>query len=167
VSACFFIYAAANHRETDGERLLGINRPYIVDAGAVSASTANAAFAESSALARVRVFLQENAVPGYLIDEMFRRASDDAYWLSADDEKNLGYRSQAFNRYLTKKCAWDDHVERDAYGGKRPIDDLKQMLKCRARVTQDAARQALNLASMEKSVRGTDQAGKGVEPKTH
>ena len=167
VSACFFIYAAANQRGTDGKRLIGINRPYIVDSDAVSAPTADATIAETSALARVRVFLQENAVPDYLVDEMFRHASDDAYWLSADDEKSLGLRSPAFDRYLMKKCAWDDNLERDAYGGKRPIDDLKQMLKCRTRVTQDAARQALALASKERLGRGRDQAMKGAEPKSH
>jgi hypothetical protein len=153
VSACFFIYAAANQRGTDGERLIGINRPYITNSEAVSAP--GAAIAESVALARVRAFLRENAVPNYLIDEMFRRASDDAYWLSTDDEKTLGYRSPAFARYLIKKCAWDDDVERAVYAGKRPMDELKQMMKCRSRVTQDAARQALVPVSKERVARGT------------
>ena len=30
VSACFFIFAAAAQREADGDRLIGINRPFIV-----------------------------------------------------------------------------------------------------------------------------------------
>ena len=165
VSACFFIYAGANQRGTDGERLIGINRPYIANSEAVSAP--DAAIAESSGLARVRAFLRENTVPDYLIDEMFRRASDDAYWLSADDEKNLGYRSPAFSRYLMKKCAWDDEVERATYAGKRPMDALKQMMKCRTRVTQDAARQALVLVSKERAARGTGQANRGVERQSH
>ena len=141
VSACFFIYAAAGQREADGEKLIGINRPYIVahDAAAAPPSAA----AEDRALIQVRAFLQDNAVPGYLVDEMFRHASDDAYWLSAADEKNLGYRSQWFDQYLRAKCAWDGQIERDVYAGKRPVDDLKPLLKCRDRVTQDAARQAL------------------------
>jgi hypothetical protein len=67
-----------------------------------------------------------------------RHASDDAYWLSAEDQKNLGYRSPAYDRYLRDKCAWDDQ---------KPVEDLKRMVKCRDRVTQDAARQALALAS--------------------
>ena len=152
VSACFFIYAAAAQREADGERLIGINRPFIVDADAdaASASRTDAASVENGALDRVRAFLQASEVPDYLVDEMFRHASDDAYWLSADDEKNLGYRSQAFQRYLWEKCAWDDGVEREVYAGKRPIDDLKQMLECRDRVTRHAAHQALILASKRK-----------------
>jgi hypothetical protein len=150
VSACFFIYAAASQREADGERLIGINRPYLVASEARSTTTttstttsvatapANATPAESGALATVRAFLEDNAVPRYLLDEMFRHASDDAYWLSAEDLKNLGYRSPAYDRYLRDKCAWDD---------RKPVEDLKRMVTCRDRFTQGAARQALALAS--------------------
>jgi hypothetical protein len=148
VSACFFIYAAAAQREADGERLVGINRPFIADSGEAAAVPGrDAALAESRALAQVRAFLYENAVPNYLVDEMFRRASDDAYWLSEDDEKNLGIRSPAFNRYLRDKCAWDENIERDTYAGRRPLEDLTQKLKCRARVTQADAHEALMLAT--------------------
>jgi hypothetical protein len=153
VSACFFIYAAAGQREADGDRLIGINRPYIVDSEAQPASPPDAANVESKALLQVRVFLRENAVPDYLVDEMFRRASDDAYWLSADDEKNLGVRSQWFSQFLAAKCAWDDKTERDAYAGKRSVDDLKQMLACRERVTRDAAHKVLLLALPQKPPR--------------
>ena len=159
VSACFFIYAAAAQREADGERLVGINRPFIADSDEAAAAWLGqcrrrcrcrcsvpgrgAALAESRALTQVRVFLRENAVPNYLVDEMFRRASDDAYWLSEEDEKNLGVRSPAFIRYLREKCAWDENIERDTYAGRRPLEDLKQKLKCRARVTQADAHAAL------------------------
>jgi len=150
VSACFFIYAAAGQREANGDRLIGINRPFIVDSEPVAGAAGDAAAVESKALTQVRVFLRENAVPDYLVDEMFRRASDDAYWLSAEDEKNLGYRSQWFIQFLTARCAWDDKIEQEAYAGKRSIDDLKQMLKCRERVTQDAARKVLLMALPQK-----------------
>jgi hypothetical protein len=142
VSACFFIFAAAGQREADGDKLIGINRPYIVTPDAAAPPT-GATPAEGRALTEVRAFLQDNAVPGYLVDEMFRHPSDDAYWLSAEDEKNLGYRSQSFKQYLQAKCAWDDQIERDVYAGKRSLDDLKPLLRCRDRVTQAAARQVL------------------------
>ena len=103
-------------------------------------------------------------MPRYLVDEMFRRPSDDAYWLSADDEKNLGYRSPWFDRYLRAKCAWDDIVEREVYAGARPVDALKPMLRCRDRATQDAARQALAAAAKERSARKT--SGAATEPTT-
>jgi hypothetical protein len=141
-SACFFIYAAAEQREA-GAGLIGINRPYLADA---EARPTNAAMEESQALTQVRAFLRENAVPEYLVGEMIQHNSDDAYWLSADDERNLGFRSQSFSRYLKTRCAWDDGIEHNAYAGKRPIDDLKQMLKCRDRVTRADAQKVLAAA---------------------
>ena len=153
VSACFFIFAAATQREVDGERLIGINRPYRVAADGAAVPPADMVIAAGGDLTPVRAFMRENAVPGYLVDEMLRHASDDAYWLSADDEKNLGYRSPSFDRYLRIKCAWDDKVEREVYAGTRPVDALKPMLKCRDRVTQEAARKVLEAAAKDGSVR--------------
>lgn len=142
VSACFFIYAAAAQREADGARLIGINRPYLVDSDAAP-SKADPSSAETRALLQVRAFLSDNAVPNYLVQEMFRHASDDAYWLSTDDEKDLGYRSPSFDRYLKAKCNWEEGLERDVLAGKRSVEDLKQMLKCRTAVTQADAHKAL------------------------
>jgi hypothetical protein len=147
VSACFFIYAAAAEREVDGERLVGINRPFIADSETSTSPQADDATVESKSLTPVRVFMQENEVPGYLVEEMFRHASNDAYWLSDRDEAALGHRSASFNRYLAAKCAWNDSLEREVYARQRPFDDLMQMLKCRARVTQAAAHEALAQAA--------------------
>jgi hypothetical protein len=148
VSACFFIYAAAAQREADGERLIGINRPYL--AGDVQAALRTGAeILDGKSARQVRAFLEDNAVPAYLIEEMFRHASDDAYWLSAADEKTLGLRSPAFERYLAVNCGWSDALEQDVLAHRRPLEDLTQTLKCRARATQDAARQALMLALRE------------------
>jgi hypothetical protein len=146
VSACFFIYAAAHQREADGAGLIGINRPFLADAGAMPARQSDTAMAETQGLTQVRAFLQENAVPEYLVGEMLQHDSDDAYWLSTDDEKNLGFRSREFSQYLKAKCAWDDAIERKVYAGKRPIEDLKQMLTCRDRVTHVDAHKALAAA---------------------
>jgi hypothetical protein len=146
VSACFFIYAAAAQREANGDRLIGINRPYLTTDAQAAAPRTNAEILDSKSARQVRAFLQDNAVPGYLIDEMFRHASDDAYWLSAGDEKTLGLRSPAFERYLAVNCGWSTALEPDVLAHKRPLEDLTQVLKCRARATQDAARQALILA---------------------
>jgi hypothetical protein len=145
VSACFFIYAAAGQREADGARLIGINRPYLVDSEAATSAPpkADPSVAETRALMQVRAFLSDNGVPPYLADEMFRHGSDDAYWLSADDEKNLGYRSPSFDRYLKAKCAWDEGMAQDVLAGKRALDDLKQMLKCRTLAIQADAHKAL------------------------
>jgi hypothetical protein len=143
VSACFFIFAAAGEREADGERLIGINRPFIAMPEETAVPPTAHSAAEERGLTQVREFLHENGVPSYLVEEMFKHAPDDAYWLSAEDVKNLGYRSPSFKQYLSAKCAWDDQIERDVYAGKRPLEDLKTLLKCRDRVTQDSARQVL------------------------
>jgi hypothetical protein len=158
VSACFFIYAAAGRREADGERLIGINRPYIADAQLAPVSPSDAALVENGALLPVRAFLQDNAVPVYLVDEMFRHASDDAYWLSAEDVKSLGYRSRSFNQLLLAKCAWDDTFDREFYAGKRSADEMKQMVACRDRATQTAAHQVLLLARQQKLPRAKPHA---------
>ena len=152
VSACFFIYAAANQRETDGERLLGINRPYMADPKAPeSPPPTDSAIVESQGMAQVRAFLQENSVPNYLLDEMFRRPSSEAYWLSAADQENLGFRSPSFNQFLAAKCAWDDAIEQEVYAGKRPLEDFKELAKCRDRETRDAAHQVLAAARQQRS----------------
>jgi ATP-dependent protease ClpP protease subunit len=142
VSACFFIFAAAEQRETDGERLLGINRPF-VDGSTRDSAGADSVLAEAGALQSVRTFLRENAVPDYLVEEMFRHASDDAYWLSTDDEKNLGHRPSVFERSLAARCAWDEQAEHQALTGNLSADDLKQMLNCRNRAIQADAHKAL------------------------
>lgn len=153
VSACFFVYAAAAQREADGDKLLGINRPFFADADPAAVPAIDASAAEGRGLTQVRSFLQENAVPQYLVDEMFRHPSDDAYWLSADDAKNLGFKSASFKQFLAAKCAWDDAIERDAYAGKRPVDDLKQLLKCKEHATHEAAHQVLLAARQERAPR--------------
>jgi ATP-dependent protease ClpP protease subunit len=148
VSACFYIYAAAAEREVDGEKLLGINRPFI--AGTETAPAAASA-ADSRALTQVHAFLLDNAVPNYLVDEMFRHASDDAYWLSADDQKNLGSRSQSFKHFLAAKCAWDERLEHEVYAGKRPLKVLKRQLKCKEGATRRAAHEALLAAGRRRA----------------
>jgi hypothetical protein len=144
VSACFFIYAAAEQREADGERLLGINRPFMD--GSQSSPGEDSTPGQGAVFKAVRAFLHDNAVPDYLADEMFRHPSDDAYWLSAEDEKNLGHRSAALSRYLAAKCAYD---EREALAGKESNEALKQKLKCRNAVISADAHKALLQARAE------------------
>ncbi|MDP8983612.1 MAG: hypothetical protein M3N97_00965 [Pseudomonadota bacterium] len=149
VSACFLIYAAASERKTDDERLIGIHRPYVVDSQLSLLSPADADNLENKVLKQARAYLQESNVPTYLIEEMFRRASNDVYWLSERDIENIGHRTPAFDQYLVAKCAWDDTIEREAYSGKRPFDDLKEMWTCRDQVARPAAHQAFFLAYKE------------------
>lgn len=137
VSACFLIYAAANERQSDNERLIGIHRPYIVDQQLASMSPLEAERAQTKVLRQARDFLEANNVPEYLIEEMFRRSSKDVYWLSADDLERLGFQSPWFNQYLVAKCDWK---------GRMPFgmeERRLEVLKCRMRFTQAAADNAI------------------------
>lgn len=164
VGPCFLIYTAANLRGTDAEHLIGIDRPTIDDAELASGSPADAAEPAKAALQEdkvadlARAFMQENSVPGYLVDEMLKRSSSDVYWLTEHDEAALGTKSPAFAQFLLAKCAWDEKIEPEVYAGKRSIEDLKQMWTCRARFTVPAAHQALAAALKEKAAREANQA---------
>jgi hypothetical protein len=151
--ACFLIYAAAGQRVTDGELLIGITRPEGAESELIAPTVVDAKAREISDQTKVRNFLKENEVPGYLSDEMFRHESGDAYWLSARDEANLKPKSPAFARYLIAKCAWNETVEREANSGQRPFADMNTMWACRTRVTLVDARKALAAALEEKSAR--------------
>ena len=141
--ACFLIYAAADQRGTDGPRLIGLYRPQLDDADAALLPAPDAAILEDAMQADARAFVQDNAVPDHLVDEMFRHGASDVYWLSERDERDLGAKSPMFEKFLAAKCAWSDALERSVYKGERPIEDLKEVWVCRARLTQPAARQAL------------------------
>src|ERR1700693_845129 len=68
VSACFFIYAAAAQREADGERLIGINRSYLAAEPQAVAPRTGAEILDGKSARQVRAFLEDNAVPSYLIE---------------------------------------------------------------------------------------------------
>ena len=146
VGACFLIYAAAAERATDGGRLIGLHRPALEESVSARLSPADAEALEHQALARVREFLDANAVPETLVGEMFRRAADDVYWLSPQDEAMLGNKSPAFRSLLAQKCGWSQGLEREVYSGRRPFKDLSDMLACRQRVVAPLARQRLAAA---------------------
>jgi hypothetical protein len=161
---CFLIYTAANQRGTDGQRLLGMSRPYVDDAESATLPPAEVALRQDTLAMQVRAFLQENAVPADLVEEMLGRLPSDVYWLSESDEVTLGIMSPPFAQLLAAKCAWDDNIAREVYGGKRPLEDLKQMWACRDRLTQAAAQKALSAALKEKSVRDANAKLKDAPP---
>jgi ATP-dependent protease ClpP protease subunit len=138
VSACFLIYAAANERGTFNAPLVGIHRPYIISSQMAKLSPAQAEHAETDALERARAFLIANNVPTYLIEEMFRRSSEDVYWLTEADIQRLGYRAPWFDQYLIAKCGWK---------GKTPIDvQTMDAMTCRLNFTSPVAMKAISQA---------------------
>jgi hypothetical protein len=91
----------------------------------------------------LREFLHDAAIPPQFQEHMLRGLEDAVYWLSAQDETDLGQRSAAFVRYLAERCGWDGELERAALSGLRPFTDLQPQLACRRRVTLADARRAL------------------------
>jgi len=166
VSACFLIYAAANDRASDDEHLIGIHRPYVINAQLASLSATDAEKTQNQVLKQAREYLQDNNVPAYLIEEMFRRSSNDVFWLSANDLAQLGYRSPWFDQYLVAKCNWK---------GKTPVDvESREASWCRLSFTIPAAHKALVQAFNEpfdrarKMLEGVPRCHKKgtVDPKT-
>src|SRR5208337_3117310 len=88
----------------------------------------------------------ENAVPEYLIEELFRHGPNDVYWLSRHDEEALGAKSPSFAQLFAAKCGWSDAFEHAVYKGEKPMADLKAMWVCRDRLAHPAARIVLDAA---------------------
>jgi|SRR5271165_2352232 len=132
VGACFLVYAAAGERGTDRAHLLGLHRP--------------GSDAAQDAAGLVRAYLEENAVPHYLIEELFRHGAGAVYWLSQHDEETLGAKSPSFAQLFAAKCGWSDAFEHAVYKGEKPMEDLKAMWACRDRLTHPAARNVLDTA---------------------
>lgn len=154
VSACFLIYSAANVRFSTGGRLLGIHRPYLPNAQFAAFSPTDAEKIQTTILSRARAYLRQNEVPTYLVEEMFRRASNDVYWLSPRDISELGERSRWFDQYLVAKCGWDNRVEQAALHGVQAYSEpFRRMMACFDRVTRPAARRALFDALRRESTR--------------
>jgi hypothetical protein len=148
VGACFLIYAAASERGTDGDNLLGIHRVGLAESEWVSRPTSEAALIEDALQMPVRDFLTENEVPSELVDELFEHLPTEVYWLTEHDEEMLGVKSGAFQKFLTKNCAWDDALEKAVLRGER-LEEMRTLTACRIRVTLSAARKALAQALKE------------------
>jgi hypothetical protein len=144
--ACFMIYAAAEQRFTDGRGLLGVSRPELVEAQLEPLSPEDAKAVEAGAVAWARAYLEQNAVPASLVREMQRHAAGKEYWLSDDDERELGTISPSLRQLLTEKCGWTESLEHDVYQGARPMADLQAVWKCRAELMQPVIRNALDVA---------------------
>jgi hypothetical protein len=151
---CFLIYSAAAQRGTDGHDLLGLYRPILDDADLAALPPGQVALRQDALAEEAAAFLRENAVPTSLLEELLKHSPEEAYWLTESDEIALGTRSPAFAQYLLAKCAWDEKLESDVYGGKRPLEELKQKWACRANATQAAAHLAFAAATKPKATPG-------------
>lgn len=138
VSACFLIYVSGNSRFVEGHDTLGIHRPYLDDARLAALSPADARQTENMILKSARSYLEEHEVPNYLIEEMFRRASNEVYWLSPEDITQLGEYSRWFEQYLVAKCGYrKDYQDQESY---------MRLFACQGKATLPTARKVLREA---------------------
>ena len=111
-SSCFLIYEAGLERTAGGIDTLrsegskgnlgplGVHRPYfrVHDDGPAGARR------QEQVMSEMRAYLVKAGVGHSLIDKMMSHASNDIYWLSAEDIRTLGNFSPGLEEQLISKC---------------------------------------------------------------
>ncbi len=127
-SACFFIFVASPRREAD-DKVLGIHRPYIHPKRLVTLTPRQAENIQRSAQKEARLYLEEHDVPTSLIDKMFKLASTEVYWLSADQAAaQLGRRPPWYEQFLIAHCGLNKSIE-DRFFKTNDHNLLKHLMK--------------------------------------
>jgi hypothetical protein len=118
-SSCFLIYAAALERvatgidtlQTEGPKgnlsPLGIHRPFL----RVPTEGPDGAQKQEQVMSDMRAYLAKAGVGHTLIDKMMSRASNDIYWLNAEDVRSLGEFSPGVEEQLIAKCGYNSRRE--------------------------------------------------------
>lgn len=118
-SSCFLIYVAALQRSasgidtlrTEGRKgnlsPLGVHRPYLRTPadGQVSARL------QEQAMSEMRAYLVKSSVGHTLIDKMMAHASNDIYWLNAEEIRELGSYSPGVEEQLIFACGYNSKRE--------------------------------------------------------
>ena len=118
VSACFFIYIAANGRAATGIDVspkeyslvygnVGIHRPYLIIPDGKTSSQSN----QTGIMRKVTSYLEYHIVPRRIIDLMMSRPSNDIYWLTVDDIDELGKYPPALEELYISKCGYYRAIE--------------------------------------------------------
>lgn len=136
-SACFFIYLAGHGRFAIGEGeqrgefkngRLGIHRPYITNISDSKKSQNS----QLMAMEKARKYLEIRNVPTSLIDKMMTRPSNNIYWLTRSDIKDLGEYPPETEELYISKCGYDryspdksNHKTIDSY-----LESVDPEIKC-------------------------------------
>ncbi|MDF2461772.1 MAG: hypothetical protein K0Q43_7 [Ramlibacter sp.] len=119
-SSCFLIYVSAVARSAAGIDTLraqgarrnlgalGVHRPYLREI----ASGPAGAREQEEVMVAMRAHLTKFGVGQALIDKMMSHASNDIYWLDAEDIRALGAYSAGVEEQLISKCGYNS--KRDA-----------------------------------------------------
>lgn len=84
-SACFLAFAGGAYRY--GNYLL-LHRPFLTNEAAANLSDVRQEEAQKSVMLSVRKYLEEMEVPSYYAEAMMARSSQDAYLVTADDDRS-------------------------------------------------------------------------------
>ncbi len=118
-SSCFLIYVAALERSASGIDTiktegvkgnlgpLGVHRPFM-RAGEEGPSGVKR---QAQIMNDMRTYLVNAGVGHSLIDKMMSHASNDIYWLTAEDIRALGQYSPGLEEQLIKKCDYNARRE--------------------------------------------------------
>lgn len=118
-SSCFLIYAAALERTASGFDTLkaegakgnlgplGVHRPYI----RAPAEGPVGARRQEQAMTDMRAYLVNASVGHGLIDKMMSHASNDIYWLNAEEVRALGNFSPGVEEQLISNCGYNARRE--------------------------------------------------------
>ena len=118
-SSCFLIYAAALERNAAGVDTirkegakgnlgpLGVHRPYFrnLSGGPTGAQK------QEQLMREMRDYLAKSGVSYSLVDKMMSHASNDIYWLNAEDIRAMGSYSAGVEEQLIARCRYDARAE--------------------------------------------------------
>lgn len=118
-SSCFLIYAAALVRSATGIDTLrakggegnlspiGIHRPYLRS----RIDGPDGVKRQEQIMSDLRAYLVKSNVGHVLIDKMMTHASNDIYWLNAEDVRALGRYAPGIQEQLISKCGYNERRE--------------------------------------------------------
>lgn len=102
-SACFLIYASAQHRIFAYGKLL-IHRPYMSVEHLISTDAMAAREQQQATSFAIRAFLESHSIPSYIIDKMMSLPSTRAYKISSNDAKAIGFLDPNLEELAISKC---------------------------------------------------------------
>jgi hypothetical protein len=149
VSSCFFIFAAAAHRQGGGYDTLGVHRPYIDPRRMQSLTPRQAEALQNTVLRQARLYLENLQVPTSIIDKMFQRASTEVAWLTRPEiEEQLGARPPWYEQFLIARCGLDKAVERRYFqsNDKSLLDQIVKVDMCGRKLSRPDAQAFLTAA---------------------
>lgn len=124
-SACFFIFLAGDAHFAiwpDNGRMpklglgyIGLHRPYLKLDPTMRNGSIDAEARQHDVMQIIGAYLRNQDVPQRLIDLMMSRPSNDIYWMTEEDIKQLGQYSPGREELLISRCGYSRHLSADIW----------------------------------------------------